>query len=257
MATLVYIVHMLLALAARLFRQAALAGLMSKGYVWIATAGSLPNHGDTDSMQGVVSLVPRVQVTDQLRDFSRLFKVRFRQENPNLENDDPNLPVSLIWLHDTAWAAAAAAEVSFRTAPSTTLLDALLVNKLDDDLTGRFRLMDGHRECHQPRRQDGRFLDAGVGDLDELVPQECRGKAEAGPLARRDGSRPNRVERVVSRTTAACRHPTQERFQGIPADSLRSPQCVSASSGSHERTGLSCSVPLCASKRIMLIRSTH
>ncbi|XP_037468191.1 glutamate receptor 2.8-like [Triticum dicoccoides] len=147
--TRVCIVHMRPALAARLFRRAT-AAMITGRYVWITTAGvgnaadNLPAHGDIDDVQGLVSLLPYVQATDQVRNFSRRFKVRFRQENPGLEHDDLNVPVSLMWLYDTAWAAAAAAEVSFLT-PPLTLLDALLITKFDG-LTGRFRLVDGQRQ---------------------------------------------------------------------------------------------------------------
>ncbi|KAM3223549.1 hypothetical protein ACQJBY_057111 [Aegilops geniculata] len=145
MPTKVYVVHMPPALAARLFRRAGVAGMMSEGYVWIATAGvgnvadSLPSPGDIDYMQGVVSLRPYVQATDRVRSFWRRFKMMFRQENPAVEQDEP---VTLLWLYDTAWAAAAAAEASFRTAQPTALIDALLATKFDG-LAGRFALVDG------------------------------------------------------------------------------------------------------------------
>ncbi|KAK1669563.1 hypothetical protein QYE76_057722 [Lolium multiflorum] len=80
MPTRVYIVHMLPALAARLFRRAMVAGMISEGYVWIATAGvgdavdSLPDHDDINNMQGVVSLLPYVQATEELRSFRRRFR---------------------------------------------------------------------------------------------------------------------------------------------------------------------------------------
>ncbi|XP_044431843.1 glutamate receptor 2.7 [Triticum aestivum] len=148
MPTKVYIVHMPPALAACLFRRAVVAGMMSEGYVWVTTAGvgnaadSLPNPGDIDYMQGAVSLRPYVPATDQVRSFWRRFKARFRQENPGLEHDDPTVPVTLLWLYDTAWAAAAAAETTFRTAQPTAFIDALLVTKFDG-LVGRFGLVDG------------------------------------------------------------------------------------------------------------------
>ncbi|XBI36142.1 hypothetical protein VPH35_121710 [Triticum aestivum] len=151
MPTRVYIVHMLPALATRLFRRAMVAGMMSEGYVWIATAGvgdvadCLPNHGDIESMQGVLSLQPRVFKTEQVRRFSARLKVKFPQECPT-PDDGQSVPVSLLWLYDTAWAAAAAAEVSFGTAQrKSSFLDALLVTKFDG-LAGRFRLVDGQRQ---------------------------------------------------------------------------------------------------------------
>ncbi|XBH98190.1 hypothetical protein VPH35_127739 [Triticum aestivum] len=118
------------------------------GYVWIATTGvgdCLPNHGDIDSMQGVVTLRPHVFETEQARRFSARLKVKFPQECPT-PDDDQSVPMSLLWLYDTAWAAAAAAEVSFRTAQrKSSFLDALLVTKFDG-LAGRFRLVDGQRQ---------------------------------------------------------------------------------------------------------------
>jgi ABC-type branched-subunit amino acid transport system substrate-binding protein len=145
MPTRVYIVHMPPALAARLFGRAVVAGMMSEGYVWIATAGvgnavdGLANHGDVENMQGVVSLLPHVLVTEQIRSFSRRIKVKLRQESPD---DDPSTPVWQLRLYDMAWAAATAAEASLRTEQQTTFLDALLVTKFDG-LAGRFSLVDG------------------------------------------------------------------------------------------------------------------
>ncbi|XBH98191.1 hypothetical protein VPH35_127740 [Triticum aestivum] len=148
----VYVVHMSPALAGRLFRRAMVAGMMSEGYVWIATAtvgnpADSLNRGNVDCMQGVVIARPYVQATDQVRSFYRRLKVRFRQQSLASDDDDTvhgdqSAPVWLLWLYDTAWAAAAAAEVSFRTARPITFLDALLVAKFDG-LAGRFRLVDG------------------------------------------------------------------------------------------------------------------
>lgn len=150
MLTRVYIVHMLPALVVRLFRRAMVMGMMSEGYVWITTTGigeaayNLPDFGDIDNMQGVVSLQPHVQATKQLKSFVRRLNARLSQDSA--ATDDPSVPVSLIWLYDTAWAAAAAAEVSFRSAAEqTTFLDALVIAKFDG-LAGRFRLVDGQRQ---------------------------------------------------------------------------------------------------------------
>uniref|UniRef100_A0A8R7QXZ6 Receptor ligand binding region domain-containing protein n=1 Tax=Triticum urartu TaxID=4572 RepID=A0A8R7QXZ6_TRIUA len=142
----VYIVHMLPALAVRLFHRAMVLGMMSEGYVWISTTDigeAAYNLGGIDNMQGVVSLRPHVQETDQVKSFSRRMNVRLSQDST--ATDDPSAPMSLIWLYDTAWAAAAAAEVSFRSAERTTFLDALVAANFDG-LAGRFRLVDGQRQ---------------------------------------------------------------------------------------------------------------
>jgi hypothetical protein len=63
MPTRVFVVHMLDPLAARLFRRAKMAGMMSEEYVWVATDGiggfmDRFSPEDVDAMQGVVSLQP-------------------------------------------------------------------------------------------------------------------------------------------------------------------------------------------------------
>jgi ionotropic glutamate receptor len=64
MTARVFVVHMSFPLALRLFHRAKNAGMMSEGYVWIATAavgdtrgdGDALGREDTDAMQGVVSV---------------------------------------------------------------------------------------------------------------------------------------------------------------------------------------------------------
>ncbi|XBI88943.1 hypothetical protein VPH35_026833 [Triticum aestivum] len=145
----VVVVHVTSALAVRLFRRAMAAGMMSEGYVWIATSAvgdavdSL-SPGDLDCLQGVVSLRVHVQATEQVRNFSRRFKQRFRQENP-ATHDTVSVPVWLLWLYDTAWATTTAADRSFRTtthAAGTGLADAVLSTRFHG-LAGSFRLVDG------------------------------------------------------------------------------------------------------------------
>uniref|UniRef100_A0A0D3GDN7 Glutamate receptor n=1 Tax=Oryza barthii TaxID=65489 RepID=A0A0D3GDN7_9ORYZ len=96
------------------------AGMMSEGYAWIATAGVGAaadglSPDDIEHMQGVVSLRPYVQPTGQVRSFTRRLKARFRRDNPGIADEDDDDDVahtsaSLLWLYDTAWAAAAAAD---------------------------------------------------------------------------------------------------------------------------------------------------
>ncbi|KAM3276031.1 hypothetical protein ACQJBY_044417 [Aegilops geniculata] len=146
----VFVVHMPSALAARLFHRAMAAGMVSEGYAWIATSavgdeadGLSP--GDAGCMQGVVSLRNHVEATDQARNFSRRFRVRFRQENLGTDDTvhDPSVPVWLLCSYDTVWALATAAETSRRaTQAATALADALLDTRLHG-LAGSFRLVDG------------------------------------------------------------------------------------------------------------------
>ncbi|EEE65234.1 hypothetical protein OsJ_20397 [Oryza sativa Japonica Group] len=158
----VYVVHMLPALVARLFRRASVAGMMSEGYAWIATAGVGAaadglSPDDIEHMQGVVSLRPYVQPTGQVRSFTRRLKARFRRDNPGIDDEDDDDDVahtsaSLLWLYDTAWAAAAAADRCLHQSSNareehntTTFLDALLATTFQG-LAGRFRLVDGERQ---------------------------------------------------------------------------------------------------------------
>ncbi|CAN6172841.1 unnamed protein product [Urochloa humidicola] len=139
-STRVFIVHMLPDLAARIFHRASVAGMMSDGYVWIATAGigtavdSL-SPDSFDDMQGVVTFRPYVQATARATNFTVRFKERFQLENPS---------VPLLWAYDTAWSLATAINkyrVSSST-PGTALLSALF-NTTFDGIAGRFRLVNG------------------------------------------------------------------------------------------------------------------
>ncbi|XP_062221746.1 glutamate receptor 2.9-like [Phragmites australis] len=123
MPTRVFVVHMNPFLAARFFRRARNAGMMSVGYVWIATDGigsvvDAISPDDVDAMQGVVSLRPYARVTDQVKNFSARFRARLRRENPSADDyvHDPN--VVTLWAYDTAWAIAAAAEAVSVSSPA-------------------------------------------------------------------------------------------------------------------------------------------
>jgi ABC-type branched-subunit amino acid transport system substrate-binding protein len=147
--TRVFIVHMLPELAARVFYQATIAGMMSDGYIWIATS-SIGTVVDSlspdkiDHMQGVVTLRPYVQETGHVMDFTARFKARVRLENPGI-NDEHSPSVQLLWAYDTAWALAKAVHIArvSRSAPGSTLLGAVL-NTTFDGMAGRFRLVNGH-----------------------------------------------------------------------------------------------------------------
>ncbi|KAL6912000.1 hypothetical protein ACP4OV_000805 [Aristida adscensionis] len=164
--TRVFIVHTSPSLAPRLFRRAKKAGMMSEGYVWIATASlggevGAMSPSDIDAMHGVLFVRPYVHPTSQVKDFVERFMARIRREDAT--SQDPTVP--MLWAYDTAWAVAAAAEAAgisgsaFRPPPSNTTtvteLDQLGVSAtgarflkavLDTTfhgLAGEFRLMDG------------------------------------------------------------------------------------------------------------------
>ena len=168
MPTRVFVVHMLYPLAARLFRRAKKAGMMSQDYVWVDTDGvgsfmDMLSPEDLDVMQGVVSLQPYLPVTDDVKNFSARFRARARRENPD-DEDVVDSTIMRLWAYDTAWAIAAAAEAArvpspaFQTPqPSTvltdldrlgvsatgaTLLKAVLATTFDG-ISGKFKLVDG------------------------------------------------------------------------------------------------------------------
>uniref|UniRef100_A0A0D9WMS4 Ionotropic glutamate receptor C-terminal domain-containing protein n=1 Tax=Leersia perrieri TaxID=77586 RepID=A0A0D9WMS4_9ORYZ len=154
MSTKVFIVHMLPDLAAHVLRQANVAGMMSDGYVWIATSsiGSVIDSLSSsmiDNMQGVVTFRPYVRETGHVMKFILRLKGRFWLENPSIYDvHNPSMPA--IWAYDTMWALATAVNVVkvSRSTPGTTLLNALL-NTTFDGLAGRFRLINGQLELSE------------------------------------------------------------------------------------------------------------
>ncbi|KAM3224357.1 hypothetical protein ACQJBY_057631 [Aegilops geniculata] len=169
MPTRVFVVHASHSLAAQLFRRASKAGMMTDGYAWVATdgLGNFVDRFDTedlDSMQGIVSLRPHVQYTNQVKNFSARFRARLRSENPADDDVLNDATVTGLWSYDTAWTIAAAAEAAsvpgpaFRTPQNSTartdldqlgvsttgetLLNAIL-NTTFDGMAGRFKLVDG------------------------------------------------------------------------------------------------------------------
>jgi glutamate receptor, ionotropic, plant len=123
MQTRVFVVHMNHRLAARLFRRARNAGMMSEDYAWIATDGLgtfadvLPRE-DIDAMEGVVSLRPFVEMTEQVRNFSARFRARLRREYPDDGRIVNDPTVVMLWAYDTAWAVASAAEATGISSPA-------------------------------------------------------------------------------------------------------------------------------------------
>ncbi|TVU28854.1 hypothetical protein EJB05_20389, partial [Eragrostis curvula] len=170
MPTRVFVVHMNPLLAARFFRRARRAGMMSNDYAWIATdgVGSFVEglvRDDVDAMEGVVSLRPYVEMTEQVKNFSARFRARLRREYPNADDvvhHDPT--ATMLWAYDTAWAIVAAVEAAGISGPAfqrpqgnvaptdlarlgvsatgAALLDAVRATSFRG-LAGNFTLVDG------------------------------------------------------------------------------------------------------------------
>ncbi|RCV08676.1 hypothetical protein SETIT_1G345900v2 [Setaria italica] len=167
--TRVFVVHMSLTLALRLFRRAVTAGMMSEGYVWIATAAvgeaDALSPEDIDAMRGVVAVRRYAPPTRQAADFAKRFTARLQRDNDGAR-DIPVPTVSTLRAYDAAWAAAAAAAVeeagisgsAFEPPEGSTgptELDQLGVSATGekllkalrdtafDGLAGKFRVLDG------------------------------------------------------------------------------------------------------------------
>ncbi|KAJ3695387.1 hypothetical protein LUZ60_000764 [Juncus effusus] len=162
--TRVFIIHMLPALASRLFLRAKVLGMMSIGYVWIVTdsVGDVFETLDPSvvrSMEGVIGFRPYIAYSDKTNDFSKRFKIRFLQDNPRMEVVNPDM--YQLWAYDAVWAMAKAVEMANMTNPSFVvpqsgitdlsrigisqtgpkLLRAILNNNFNG-LAGKFRLVD-------------------------------------------------------------------------------------------------------------------
>ncbi|PIN11777.1 Glutamate-gated kainate-type ion channel receptor subunit GluR5 [Handroanthus impetiginosus] len=113
MQTRVFVVHMLPPLASRFFRMAKEANMMRKGYAWIMADAltSLLDSVDSktiEAMQGVLGVKAYVPRSDKLDNFTRRWKKRFHNENPDM--DKTKLNVFGLWAYDSLTALAVATE---------------------------------------------------------------------------------------------------------------------------------------------------
>ncbi|XP_059299526.1 glutamate receptor 2.8-like isoform X2 [Lycium ferocissimum] len=170
MQTRVFVVHLQPYLASRLFLKAKESGMMSSGYAWIITdvLTSLLDSVDPSviesSMQGVLGIKPYVPRSNELNNFTKRWRKRFRQEYPDM--DPVELNVFGLWAYDSITALAKAVEKVGTTAipklkkadsrEKLTDLDALGTSELGSlllesmqnltlktGLSGEFRIIDG------------------------------------------------------------------------------------------------------------------
>ncbi|KAF9666596.1 hypothetical protein SADUNF_Sadunf16G0245200 [Salix dunnii] len=108
----VFVVHLSLPMAVRLFEMAKKLKMMEKDYVWITThhITSLVhsiNASTISSMQGVVGVKSYLSETEQrFQDFSSRFRKRFRRENSEEENNEPG--IYAVQAYDAIWTVARA-----------------------------------------------------------------------------------------------------------------------------------------------------
>ncbi|KAL2539076.1 Glutamate receptor 2.7 [Abeliophyllum distichum] len=120
MQTRVFVVHMLPSLATQFFLRAKEAEMMTKGYTWIIAdvLTSLLESVDSiviDAMQGVIGLKAHIPKSNELENFTRRWRKKFREENP--DTDRLELNVYGLWAYDTVTALATAMEKVGTVAP--------------------------------------------------------------------------------------------------------------------------------------------
>ena len=113
MSTRVFIVHMSSVFGARFFLLANQLGMVANDYVWILTDG-ITNMMDSmelstlESMQGVLGIRPYVPKSDKLEKFTREWRKKYLQSNPEEVVIDPS--IYGLRAYDTVWALAMATE---------------------------------------------------------------------------------------------------------------------------------------------------
>ncbi|KAK1276934.1 Glutamate receptor 2.9 [Acorus gramineus] len=143
MQTRVFLVHMTFDIGSRLFSNAAKAGMMREGYVWIATDALTSLFGYMDEpvlnlMRGVLGVKPHIPSTKRLGAFEGKWKMSFRSRScsDNVDAADPSL--FAVWAYDAIWALATAVEcvgVSNQQPPPTNA-SSISLDKLGSSLIG-------------------------------------------------------------------------------------------------------------------------
>ncbi|XP_055829320.1 glutamate receptor 2.8-like isoform X2 [Solanum dulcamara] len=170
MQTRVFVVHLQPYLASRLFLKAKEAGMMSSGYAWIITdvltslLDSVDHSVIESSMQGVLGIKPYIPRSNELNNYTKRWKKRFRQEYP--DTDPVELNVYGLWAYDSITALTKAiAKVGTTIIPKfkkadtkenltdldalgtselgSLLLDSMQNTTLKTGLSGEFRIIDG------------------------------------------------------------------------------------------------------------------
>ncbi|XP_021832746.1 glutamate receptor 2.1-like [Prunus avium] len=176
METRVFLVHMAAYLGSKVFVHAKEAGMMSKGYAWITTAGlstllhpKIEEAKVTGSMEGVLGVRPYLPTSKDLEDFKLRWKERKLPNIGKTMQSTSEINLFGLWAYDTIWALAKAVELvglevnyssdvlKHKTNSKNTdemfgitvskagprLLQALLRTSFQG-LSGKFQLINGH-----------------------------------------------------------------------------------------------------------------
>lgn len=106
----VFVVHAMPDLGISIFRRATELGMMSAGYVWIATDGitGVLEIVDKMAMSGIIGVRSYVNQSKEVLNFSNRFRWRFQRDYPAAQVANPS--AIELWAYDTVWAVAAAAK---------------------------------------------------------------------------------------------------------------------------------------------------
>ncbi|GLJ46364.1 hypothetical protein SUGI_0977270 [Cryptomeria japonica] len=152
MATRVFVVHMNPDAGLKLFTEAHQLGMLSNGYVWIATdwlsttLDSLSLDSDTmNSLQGVISMRQHIPNSNQLHAFS----VRWN----NLQKArtvDAGLNVFGLYAYDTVWAIASAIDKFFKNGGNISFTDhpQLSTSRANNSKLTEFKVFRGGSQLH-------------------------------------------------------------------------------------------------------------
>lgn len=139
----VFVVHLSLSLAVRLFERAKEMNMMEKDFVWITTdtltsfVHSL-DDSTISSMQGILGVKNYFPHKDpHYRDFYTRFRKRFSLENPEEDNHEPG--TYAVQAYDAVWTVCLAMRESSKDGPQ--LLDKLMLSEVNG-LSGKVKFID-------------------------------------------------------------------------------------------------------------------
>ncbi|KAG8388844.1 hypothetical protein BUALT_Bualt02G0167200 [Buddleja alternifolia] len=114
MKSSIILVHLSPSLASRVFTNAKMLGMMSKGYAWIVTSKTMnfltfkEYSSVYESMEGVIGFKSYISMSSKLQNLNSRWRREFQQTEPNFEIRELN--VYGLWAYDAAWVLAAAIE---------------------------------------------------------------------------------------------------------------------------------------------------
>ncbi|KAK6163972.1 hypothetical protein DH2020_000836 [Rehmannia glutinosa] len=109
----IIMVHLSPSLASRVFINARMLGMISKGYAWIVTSKTMnlldsQNASVYESMQGVVGFKSYISASNKIQSLTLRWRREFLENDSNVESRELN--VFGVWAYDASWVLAEAIE---------------------------------------------------------------------------------------------------------------------------------------------------